>query len=1046
MSRGKAFKVSSRPPQLSVATTDRPTADPLKTLCWITAATLETYAAIGYITMADSVNPQEPLAAIETIATEVTATETPTVNESSNPETAHDAVPENGEVPAPVVSEEVKEEDNIASPPKPLPLKPLSPKHSALEGVPAAASEQTPTEQTPAGLVTEPEAAAEPLVVEVTAPAATESEVVKVNGDAGKQNGERVVASEKPQEKKEEDSIPPEGDSVVIPPHWHAKPCVHLTSIGGFVSEEELTPLFTEFGKILSIVFENERKDAAIIRYDTATAEGEQLVAKVKEKLHNAQLGDRSLLIEAFRSDSLLFIGNLTPDIDDALLRKMFEQHGTIERAFVLRNAAGRSKGYGFVEYSLKSQALNAKMAMGNINMDGRVLRVEWSDCRKIADMFSTVLFVDRIPKENPNVEASLRALFGQFGKVRDCHLAIGMNNQFRGFGFIDFYHSLCADMAHQALDGHELEGHSIRVSFANPSKSAQSYKLRFGSQAPSTTSGSMGGRGAYHGMTGNNHTRGHMPTPMLGQRFMGPGRSGMMGMGIGMQFGRGSHGGQPMLDQGHVGSGAGMLGSTAAPTGMMGRPPVVNTVPPRRGMAVGATLAPIPRLPGHSTINPATIAQVATAQAKAREAKSRAEEYYQHQPQQAADNMFRQGDSQYGYQQPYQQQTQQPYQQQSQQQQSTLQPQYQHSQQQAYGQYYAQPAQTYVQPQQQPQQGQYSQNTSYYQQQPIQQEQGIASQSYPYPQQYSQQYGQQYGAPVSQQYSQPYNQAASQSNVQQYQQQTAQPQVQSQYSQPAYTDHYAQPQQTQEKQLPMNAAAPSTNPAGYLTAQPQDATQQQAYAAYYQQQPQQNPTQAASVTAQTTAVVGTSQQSLEAQWAAYYASQAAYQQQAASYPQQQQQQVPTATATSYNEQPTTAPDVGQKRTAEQMEAGTQSQVAYNYPQQMTGNYPQQVATGAGAFQQNQAMPATAYQQNPAAPLSGYQLPSNAQPYQHQPAATGFQQPATVTVSSGYDKPVVPVADGYQQQAAGIAATFQPAAQGQAVAAPVYDYSKRPRF
>ena len=188
---------------------------------------------------------------------------------------------------------------------------------------------------------------------------------------------------------------------VVIPPHWHAKPCVHLSCIGGFVSEEELTPLFTEYGKILSIVFENERKDAVIIRYDTATAEGEQLVAKLKEKLHNAQLGDWTLLIGAFRSDSLLFIGNLTTDIDNELLRKMFEQHGTVEKAFVLCNAAGRSKGYGFVEYSLKSQALTVKIALGNINMDGRVLRVEWSDCRMIADMFSTVLFVDRIPKEN---------------------------------------------------------------------------------------------------------------------------------------------------------------------------------------------------------------------------------------------------------------------------------------------------------------------------------------------------------------------------------------------------------------------------------------------------------------------------------------------------------------------------------------------------------------------------------------------------------------------------------------------------------------------
>lgn len=50
------------------------------------------------------------------------------------------------------------------------------------------------------------------------------------------------------------------------------------------------------------------------------------------------------------------------------------------------------------------TQAMTAKAVMGNINMDGRVLRVEWSDCRKVEDMFSTVLFIDRIPREGPHV------------------------------------------------------------------------------------------------------------------------------------------------------------------------------------------------------------------------------------------------------------------------------------------------------------------------------------------------------------------------------------------------------------------------------------------------------------------------------------------------------------------------------------------------------------------------------------------------------------------------------------------------------------------
>ncbi|XP_057864306.2 flowering time control protein FCA isoform X2 [Cryptomeria japonica] len=957
--------------------------------------------------------------------------------------------------------------------PAPEPSAPELPEASAPEQLEASAdevSEAPAPAPAPADEVSEapaPAPAPADEVSEAPAPAA-ESEAseppvpasVNGNGNATEANGEaenqntppEAVTAEKPQEKKEEESMPPEVDSVVVPPQWHAKPCLHVTSIGGFISHEELSNMFSEFGKISSIVFENERKDAAIIRYETATAEGEELVAKTKEKLQNAQLGDRTLRIEAFRSDSLLFIGNLTPDIDDELLRKMFEQHGTIERAFVLRNAAGQSKRYGFVEYSLKSQALTAKMAMGNINMDGRVLRVEWSDCKKIADMFSTVLFVDRIPKENPNVEASLRSLFGQYGKVRDCHLAIGMSNQFRGFGFIDFYHSLCADMAHQALDGHELEGHSIRVSFANPTKSAQSYKMRFGSQSGPAPYG-HGGRGVYPGMMGNAPVRGHMPmpTPSPGQRFMGPGRTGMMGMGIGMQFGRGSHVSQALHDHGLPGGGTGMLGTGAAPAGMMGRPPLMNSLPARRGMAAGATLAPIPRLPsqGHGSINPATIAQVATAQAKAREVKAR-EEYYQNQTQQTVDNAFKQGDSQYGYQQQYHQQTQQ--------QQTVLQTQYQQqlgqNTQQPYTQYYSQPAPGYIpsqQPQQQ-QQGQYSQSAQYYQQQPAQQEPAVQSQPYAYVQPYAQQYGQQYGAPAQQQYSQPYNQTASQINTQQYQQAT-QPQVQAQYTQ-SYNQPTPQSNAPQYQQ--MNAAAPVANAVGILTAQSQDGSQQQAYTAYYnqqqpqpqpqqQQQLQQNVAQVASGAAQTSNVVGTSQQSLEAQWAAYYASQAAYQQ-AASYPQQQQQQQPQV-ATSYNE-PVVTPDVGQKRSADQMESGSQNQqLTYNYQQPMPTSYTQQVPSAAGAYQQNQAMTATAYQQQTAVPPSGYQMQTTVQPYQHQPAAAGYQQPVTATVSTVYDKPVVPVGDGYQQQQpVPAAAVFQPVAQGQAVNAPVYDYNKRPRF
>ncbi|KAL2612465.1 hypothetical protein R1flu_024157 [Riccia fluitans] len=438
----------------------------------------------------------------------------------------------------------------------------------------------------------------------------------------------------------EEEYLPSEADSVDVPSYWHANPCVHIIGLGGVITEEDLMPLLNPHGSIVSFVFENDRKETAIVRYERSDSTDEEVVGRVRSALSNTRIKDKMLTVEPFRSDSLLFIGNLTPEIDDVVLRQMFGPHGTVERAFVVRNAKGRSKGYGFVEYSLKSQANAAKVAMGNINMDGRVLRVEWSDCRRVVDMFSTVLFVDRINKDRPNIQQTLKNLFSQYGKVRDCQMAIGMNQQFRGFAFIDFYHSISADEAHEALDGREVEGSNIRVSFANPSKTAQSYKSRFGNQTVQVVA-TFAGRGSFPdhmvrpAMVGAS-MRGHMAIPLMGNRFLGQAHSNLMGMGIGMQFGRGAPVGPGMIGRNLVppflGAGAAMLGPGTAAASMIGRGPgmIVANVQPRVGMpgSFGPLVSRFPSRRGPTPINPAAIAQVATAQAKAREeeAKARAE------------------------------------------------------------------------------------------------------------------------------------------------------------------------------------------------------------------------------------------------------------------------------------------------------------------------------------------------------------------------------------------------------------------------------------
>ena len=72
-----------------------------------------------------------------------------------------------------------------------------------------------------------------------------------------------------------------------------------------------------------------------------------------------------------------LYVGNLSYQLDDASLKDAFEAFGGVVSAkIIMDRESGRSKGFGFVEFSEKSDAeaaiegLNGKDLMGrNVNV-----------------------------------------------------------------------------------------------------------------------------------------------------------------------------------------------------------------------------------------------------------------------------------------------------------------------------------------------------------------------------------------------------------------------------------------------------------------------------------------------------------------------------------------------------------------------------------------------------------------------------------------------------------------------------------------------------
>ena len=72
-----------------------------------------------------------------------------------------------------------------------------------------------------------------------------------------------------------------------------------------------------------------------------------------------------------------LYVGNLSYNTTEDDLRKLFEAHGTVERASVTTDrATGRSRGFGFVEMANENEAQAAIAALNETELGGRNLMV----------------------------------------------------------------------------------------------------------------------------------------------------------------------------------------------------------------------------------------------------------------------------------------------------------------------------------------------------------------------------------------------------------------------------------------------------------------------------------------------------------------------------------------------------------------------------------------------------------------------------------------------------------------------------------------------
>jgi len=166
-------------------------------------------------------------------------------------------------------------------------------------------------------------------------------------------------------------------------------------------SEAKLTETFSAFGVIQSVKImvdgEGKSRGFGFVNYNThedakAAVEGlnntelegsdkRLFVAKAQKKEEREkELRERFEQMKIERQKKYagvnLYVKNLSDEIDDERLRTEFASFGSITSAVIMKDKAGKSKGFGFVCYSAQEEAMKAMTEMNGRMLDGKPLYV----------------------------------------------------------------------------------------------------------------------------------------------------------------------------------------------------------------------------------------------------------------------------------------------------------------------------------------------------------------------------------------------------------------------------------------------------------------------------------------------------------------------------------------------------------------------------------------------------------------------------------------------------------------------------------------------
>lgn len=268
---------------------------------------------------------------------------------------------------------------------------------------------------------------------------------------------------------------------------------IFIKNLDKAIDHKALHDTFSSFGSILSCKVATDANGQSK-GYGFVQFESEESAQNAIDKLNGMLINDKQVYVGhflrkqerdgAFNTTKFnnVFVKNLSEVTTDEDLKNIFGEFGAITSAVVMRDADGRSKCFGFVNFESADDAAKAVEALNGRKHDDK----EWyvgkaqkkserelelkgrfeQSMKETVDKYQGLNLYVKNLDDSINDE-KLQDLFAEFGTITSCKVMRDPNGISRGSGFVAFSTSEEASRALDAMNGKMVVSKPLYVALA---------------------------------------------------------------------------------------------------------------------------------------------------------------------------------------------------------------------------------------------------------------------------------------------------------------------------------------------------------------------------------------------------------------------------------------------------------------------------------------------------------------------------------------------------------------------------------------------------